>query len=186
MNNERLEILMGRFFDGEIEPSELRLLNAQLDSDPQSRRLFEEYQSLHKLAQTEIAPLAETGRSFESIFTAAWKTARRKERRIVRTPAGSLRFVSGMAAGVLIAVLIQVGMRPDRLSSESPAVGTNTQAASPVVNPDSISNRPTRSGTLPVIKDVDYYYYVDESGQQWLIEGYRERIRPQLASYQDI
>ena len=68
MDNEKLEILMGKFFDGEIEPSEKRLLDAHLAKDPLNRRLFEEFQMLHIQAQAELACLADQGQPFESIL----------------------------------------------------------------------------------------------------------------------
>ncbi len=187
MDNDRLDILMGRFLDGEIEPGELRLLNAQLANDPQGRRLFDQYQSLHKLAQAEIAPLAEKGRSFESIFSSALQKSPRKGRRPLRLPAGTLRFVSGMAAGLLLAVLVQIGMRSGDAPAESGVVSVGP-AAGQVAETDieNILNRAVERTVLQVIQDVDYYYYVDEAGQHWLIEGYREHTGTQLARYQDL
>ena len=185
MDNDRLEILMGKFFDGEIEPSEQRLLDAQLDKDPQNRRLFDQYRALHTLAQAEVAPLAEAGRSFESVFDAAWKTSRRGQRRFVRAPLGIVRFVSGMAAGLLLAVLVQFSMRSS-LPAETPADPGPTAQAASHSGPDRVLTRAVGNAAAPVIKDVDYYYYTDENGQRWLIEGYRENIRTQLVSYQDM
>ncbi len=187
MDNDRLEILIGRFFDGEIEPSEMRLLNAQLARDPQGRRLFEEYQSLHKLAQAEIATLAEEGRSFESVFASAWQKRPPKGRRALRLPAGTLRFVSGMAAGLLLAVLVQVGMRSGDAPAES-GVASVGSAAGQIDQADieHILIRAAQRAAPQVIQDVDYYYYVDDTGQHWLIEGYREHAGAQLARYEDL
>lgn len=188
MDNDRLEILMGRFFDGEIEPSEERLLETQLAKDAQSRRLFEEFQSLHAMAQAEIAPLADMGRTFENVFAAAWKRSRRGQRRFVNAPVSVLRFISGMAAGLLLTIAIQYAMRPpaqsDTLVFEpTPRVQREVVQAD---GPDRILMRAAGDSTSPIIKDVDYYYYTDETGQRWLIEGYRENITTQLVSYQDL
>lgn len=186
MDNDRLEILMGKFFDGEIEPSEQRLLETQLGKDAQSRRLFDEFQSLHAMAQAEIGPLADAGRTFEAVFGAAWKQSRRGQRRFVKAPIGVIRFVSGMAAGLLLAFLIQFSMRPAEAIDTGATAGLTPPAPVQASGPDRVLTRAAIDSTTPVIKDVDYYYYTDESGQRWLIEGYRENIRTQLVSYQDL
>jgi hypothetical protein len=185
MDNEKLEILMGKFFDGEIEPSEKRLLDAQLAKDPLNRRLFEEFQTLHTQSQAEVAALADRGRPFDKVFAAAWNKSRPHRRRL-RLPVGTLRFVSGMAAGLLLAVLIQLTYSPAVSQDEPLLAGSAIQTSIPIAGPDRILTRAAGEGTSPVIKDVDYYYYIDENGQQWLIEGYRENIRTQLVSYQDL
>lgn len=186
MDNDRLEILMGKFFDGEIEPSEQRLLETQLGKDPQNRRLFDEFQSLHAMAQAEIAPLADAGRTFDAVFDTAWKQSRRGRQRFIKAPIGVVRFVSGMAAGLLLAFLIQFSMRPAALLDLPGASGLTAQTTPTAEGPDRILTRASTNTATPVIKDVDYYYYTDETGQRWLIEGYRENIRTQLASYQDL
>lgn len=185
MDNERLDILMGKFFDGEIEPSEQRLLDAQLAKDPQSRRLFDEFQSLHALAQAEVTPLAEQGRPFEAVFAAAWAQSRRNRPRRIGLPVGALRFAAGLAAGLLLAVLIQWASGPG-VSPQAPVAAGPAAPDISVTGPDRIVTRAAGDAYTPVIKDVDYYYYIDENGQRWLIEGYRENIRTQLVSYQDL
>ena len=170
MDNDRLEILMGKFFDGEIEPSERRLLDTQLDKDPGNRRLFDQYRALHTLAQAEISPLAEAGRSFETVFSAAWKTSRRGQRRFVRAPLGVVRFISGMAAGLLLAVLVQFSMRSAPPLETPTTPDLSPQASASLSGPDRVLTRAAGNAAAPVIKDVDYYYYTDENGQRWLIE----------------
>lgn len=186
MDNDRLEILMGKFFDGEIEPSEQRLLETQLGKDPQSRRLFEEFQSLHAMASAEIGPLADAGKTFESVFAAAWKHSRRGQHRLVRAPLGVVRFVSGMAAGLLLAFLFQFSMQPDASPEPLATAGLTPPANTVSSGPDRVLTRASGDSAMPMIKDVDYYYYTDETGRQWLIEGYRENIKTQLVSYQDM
>ncbi|NLK41263.1 MAG: hypothetical protein GX298_04325 [Planctomycetes bacterium] len=186
MDNEKLEILMGKFFDGEIEPSEKRLLDAHLAKDPLNRRLFEEFQMLHIQAQAELACLADQGRSFESIFAAAWNKRGTLHHRRFKLPGGTFRFVSGMAAGLLLAVLIQFAYRPAVSQNGATAANRGVEPTPQIPGPDRILTHAANDASSPVIKDVDYYYYIDENGQQWLIEGYRENLRTQLVSYQDL
>ena len=47
MTNEILEILIGKYLDGEITPSEQQMLEEALVSEPQARELLEQLQNLH-------------------------------------------------------------------------------------------------------------------------------------------
>ena len=185
MDNDRFEILMGKFIDSEIEPSEQRLLETQLAMDPQSRRLFEEFKALHSMARTEIAPLAQAGRSFDAIFALAWKQSRRGRHRIIHVPVGAGRFVAGLAAGLMLVAMVWVSTR-SLVPQTAPAPdGASMVAAEPEV-PDRIVPRKAMDSSAPVIKNVDYYYYTDEDGQRWMIEGVRENVRPKSNRYYDI
>jgi len=185
MDNDRLEILMGKFVDGEIEPSEQRLLESQLAADAQNRRLFEEFKTLHTLAQAQIAPLADAGRPFETVFAAAWKKSRRGQHRLVKTPVGLGRFVAGMAAGLLLAALVQVSMQSFQPQETAAPAGSSVQLAARPSGPDRILTS-TAENPSASVKNVDYYYYTDENGQRWMIEGFRETMKTQWVSYQDL
>ena len=47
MNQELLEILIGKYLDGEITPSEQHILEDQLNADPQAEELLRQFQNLH-------------------------------------------------------------------------------------------------------------------------------------------
>jgi anti-sigma factor RsiW len=185
MDNDRLEILMGKFIDGEIEPSEQRLLDIQLARDPQSRRWFEEFKVLHSMARAELAPLAETGRSFDAIFSTAWKKSRRGRYYTIHIPLGLGRFVAGMAAGLMLAAMVWVSTR-SLMPQTVPAPDAVSRVAVEPDVPDRIIPRKAMESSSPVIKNVDYYYYTDEHGQRWMIEGFRENVKPKTTSHLDI
>ncbi len=174
MDNDRFEILAGKFIDGEIEPSEQRLLDAALAADPLNRRLFEQFRQLHTLAQTQITTQSNAGRSFDRIFADAWQKSRRSHRRIC-LPWGIGRFAAGMAAGLLLAVMVQTAMQP---TTQTPPVADLPQPLERIT--------PRAAAPSPIIQDVDYYDYTDTEGRRWLIEGFRENIRTQRVVYQDI
>ena len=46
MNEEMIELLIGKFIDSEITPAEQRLLDAELLRNPRTRRLLEEFQMM--------------------------------------------------------------------------------------------------------------------------------------------
>ena len=91
-----------------------------------------------------------------------------------------------MAAGLLLAVLIQFAYRPAVSQNGATAANRGVEPTPQIPGPDRILTHAANDASSPVIKDVDYYYYIDENGQQWLIEGYRENLRTQLVSYQDL
>ena len=48
MKQEMLEILIGKYLDGEITPSEQQILQKELESNPQAKELLEQLQDLHE------------------------------------------------------------------------------------------------------------------------------------------
>ena len=54
MTEEMLEILIGKYLDGEITPIEQRLLDQALQKDSQAKELFEQLQDLHRASQEAI------------------------------------------------------------------------------------------------------------------------------------
>ena len=72
MNQEMLEILIGRYLDSEITPAEQRLLDAELQAGPEARQLLERWQQLHEQARQALnTQLTEQGASAEAIFSRA-------------------------------------------------------------------------------------------------------------------
>jgi len=48
MTQGMLEIMIGKYLDGEITPSEQRLLEAELDRDPQAKELLAQLREMHE------------------------------------------------------------------------------------------------------------------------------------------
>jgi anti-sigma-K factor RskA len=179
MTQEMLEILIGKYLDGEITPSEQRMLEAALEKDSQARELLEQLQDLHQSSRQAIASeVLERGKTPEQIFGQAWQQqTKHSVRRAIKT-SGYMRFAAGVAAGLAIGlalhfVLPAVSRRPS--SPVSP--NTLVQKAGDEKNLE----RPAfpQFPTAPadnVIRNVDWYSFTDKQGNQWLIEGLRENI----------
>jgi len=102
-----LEILIGKFLDAEMSPTEKQMLDAALERDPQAKDLFNQLKELHELNQQAVtSEVIEKGRSAEDIFEDAWH-----ERKRIRLPymvraMASRKFAAGIAAGLLLGIFL--------------------------------------------------------------------------------
>jgi anti-sigma factor RsiW len=187
MNQEMLEILIGKYLDGEITPSEQQILEAQLDRDPQAEELLRQFQSLHeRCSEVVTSELLGRGKTPEEILTKAYQKHSKSTpeqqvpnslRRIVKI-GGYMRFATGVAAGLLIGLALHFVLLSNQTSQIEPTpsniVAQNTS--------DGTSPDLQRASQLPVrdaggvIRNVDWYNFTDEHGNQWLVEGLRENI----------
>jgi anti-sigma factor RsiW len=178
--DERLEILIGKFIDGEISPAERRVLEDELSRNRRGRALLEQLQALRDSSREVVASeiLGQGGES-EDIFERAWQRHERTRwHRIVKVRAdGHLRFAVGLAAGFLLGlvlhfVLVWTGAGPDEPAGRPPVARDINPEPEPTL-------ATTRDSLRPVIRNVDWYGFTDDAGNQWLVEGVREgMIRP--------
>jgi len=180
MNQEMLEILIGKYLDSEIMPAEQRLLDAELSGNPESRRLLQQYQQLRdQMRDAFTVGVVETGRSAQEVFETACAGGGAKGINRTGRFLGWLRFAAGLAAGVMIgwgAYFILSDSSPSNMPNmprRSPAViveqnGKKLKVAFPRIEPQRTPSR------LRVVRNVDWYNFADESGGEWLVEGYRE------------
>jgi hypothetical protein len=179
MNQEMLEILIGKFLDGEITPSEQQILETQLNKDPHSEMLLRQFQDLHERCSEVVASeLLGQGKTPEEIVDLAYQRQSKNPFTKIAAYRGYIRFVSGVAAGLIIGLALHFVLPgASTISNE-----TNFQVASS----QNINNQPNpRVRRLPqyptdstsnVVRNVDWYNFTDENGNQWLVEGLRENI----------
>jgi len=176
--DDRLEILIGKLLDGEISPAEQRVLDRDLEQDGRARELLEQMRMLHEcgcqIVRQEVRP---GGADPEDLFERAWRQSRGSAwRRIIRMD-GMPRFAVGLAAGFLLGLLLHFvlvggsGLPSDRNDS--------------MVVKDTSPQSGGRNGGWPVLerrtpdqvtREVEWYGFTDQAGNQWLIEGYREGV----------
>lgn len=182
MTEEMLEILIGKYFDGEITPSEQHILEAALDNDSNARKLFEQLENLHEQSREVVASeILQKGKSAEEIFGRAWQHQTRRPLYWKIKAGGWLRFASGLAAGLIIGLALHFTL----LEPSTPQVNidpSNAMARNADDQPDVQKPTPMplpSRGTRNVTRNVDWYSFTDENGDQWLIEGFRENmVRP--------
>jgi len=189
MTQETLEILIGKYLDGEITPSEQQILQKRLDSDSHARELLEQFQALNERGcEVVAAHIIGRGKEAEEIFEQAWqRQAANPLHRILKMD-GRLRFAVGLAAGLVIGLFLHF-ILPFVSTPQSPPAPANMLAQ----NTDNQID--AEKFTLPEIlmepsenslRNVDWYSFTDKQGNQWLIEGLRENnIRP-AAYYGDL
>jgi len=210
---DRLEILIGKFLDGEVSPQERTLLETELQRDQHAKELFEQMQVLHECTGRVVThEVLRRGADPADVFERAWQ---QNKRSLWRGIAGGglqrngwhwgaaadrhLRFAVGVAAGLLLGLVfrfvpVSVQQNNPSLSSQPPVarvVPSGTYGSPEVVPAGGLSNAtpsawPARPpGDLRQIQRVvDWYVYTDQAGNQWLIEGTREgMVRP--AVYRD-
>ncbi|MBN1805459.1 MAG: hypothetical protein JW837_09425 [Sedimentisphaerales bacterium] len=173
ITQQTLEILIGKYLDGEITPSEQDLLDTALEEDSQARELLEQLQQLSRNSRQVLASeVIESGKQANDIFEQAWRQTKHSPARLIKF-GGFLRFASGVAAGLIIGLTLHYTILAD-------SAPQNNQ-----VSPDSINlanNQNPSESVFPlekevnVTRNVDWYSFTDENGHQWLIEGLRESI----------
>lgn len=189
MKQEILEILIGKYLDGEITPSEQQILQKQLDSDPRAKELLEQLRILHERSCEAVASeIMGRGKEAEEIIEQAWqRQAANPLRRVLRMD-GRLRFAVGLAAGLVIGLLLHF-VPPFVSTTEKPPVPANVLAKNTNNQADmgQLTNSQTPTDTAEnSLRNVDWYSFTDKQGNQWLIEGLREdTVRP-AAYYGDL
>jgi hypothetical protein len=179
MTQEMLEILIGKYLDSEITPSEQRMLEAELERDPQAKELLRQLQHLHERScEAVTSAISEPGRTAEDVFEQAWQQQSGHPLPLMMRKSGTIRFATGVAAGLLIGlalhfVLPSVSKPPgDPVAPGAFVQNTDDQASIEETNlrrllPDPADN---------VFRNVDWYSFTDREGNQWLVEGLREDV----------
>ena len=178
MTEEILEVLIGKYLDGEITPSEQRMLEAELDRNPGAEELLRQFQDLNeRSAEVVTSELLSSGKSPEEIFERAWQHSKKPSHRIIRT-SGWTRFAAGIAAGFIIGFVLHFALPANTVPPSEP-----TQSEEYVQNnneemPGELPNFPTvlNGQNGEVIRNVDLYNFADAQGNQWLVEGLNENV----------
>lgn len=185
LDQETLELLMGKHLDGEISSAEARLLQTHLDQDADARQLLDQLQSLHQSSQEAVTEaVLGRGRSAQGIIDAALQQSQgRRPLRFLRRWVFS-QFAAGLAAGLLIATAGTFLLNPSAAPEPFGPVDGNTTGGELVPGPDRTPRWAVR--TVPnagIQRNVDWFVFPDEQGQYYLIEGLREARRVTPAVY---
>ena len=195
--DDKLEILMGKLLDGAITPAEQRLLESELEHNPQARELLEQLRTLHECSREAVArAVFRQGADPQEIFNRAWQQHRKSWwRRTVRADGHLLwgsrtrhivfregRFAVGLAAGFLLGfllhfVLVGQSKPPAEMTMRPPVAKNLSVGIRPATEPEA---------TGQVMRNVDWYGFTDRTGNQWLVEGVREGMVRPAAYYGDL
>jgi len=181
LDNETIEILMGKHLDGEISSAEERLLQAHLDGDACARQLLDQLQDLHRSSQEAVTEaVLGQGRSAQDVIDAALQQSRGNHPLRLLGRVVFSQFAAGLAAGLLIAAAYLFVFSPGREQQPVPmpqqemdnGPSRNAGPAQRLAGWAEPKNR--------VQRNIDWIVFTDKQGQHYLVEGLREdrRIRP--------
>lgn len=188
----QLEVLISRYLDGEISAREMEDMRAMVDSDDQAKDLFDQMVRLHRCCQDAIQTrVIQQGRPMEDLIASAWEGHQShiwlgRIRRVV-----SSQFVSGLAAGLVVALLVHLAVTSQRSTPPTPsgseAAGVPS-AVTTAATDEGLTGRTTElTEAVPkqdAVGQVDYYTFTDRQGNHWVIEGLSEE-RVQAVGYRD-
>ena len=190
MTQETLEILIGKYLDGEITPSEQQILQKRLDDDPHARELLKQLQALNERSYEAVASeIIGRGKEVEEIFEQAWQQ-RQAANPLIRILEmdGHLRFAVGLAAGLAIGLMLHfvlpfVSTTPSKsIPNNEVAQNTNDGIETEEITLPQLQMVPAENSLL----NVDWYSFIDKQGNQWLIEGLQENIVKPAVYYEDL
>ena len=194
MNEEMLEILIGKFLDSEITPAEQKLLDAELQSNPKAKNLFQQWQQLHEQTEQVLtAEVIEKGQSPQAIFQRAVTVHERNRWKRRLRPTRWLPTIGSLAAGLLLGFGLFSLMADNSLERNvNPPVHESKMVKgedNEKQNPESL---PEESGNtlVDLIKSdlanqpVEYYLYTDPSGSRYVVETPTDNY-VNLATYYD-
>ena len=189
MTQEMLEILIGKYLDGEITPSEQQILQTELDCNPKAKELLEQFQDLHERSCEAVASeIIGRGKEAGEIFERAWQRQAANPLRRILKMNGRLRFAAGLAAGLIIGLmlhfvlpLVSTSQRPDVPMNIVAKNAGNQMDADQLTYPEPLINPAVNS-----LRNVDWYSFTDNQGNQWLVEGLRENTVRPAAYYGDL
>ena len=182
MTEEMLEVLIGKYLDGEITPSEERLLEAELYRNPQAADLLEQFKSLHQRSSEVLAcELSEKGKSPEEIFASALRQSKHTRHHIIKL-SGWMRFAAGAAAGLILGLALHFVL-PLMSHTSNEQAPPETPKFVKKIDANMLLGEPQPQPSDQPARNVDWYNFTDQQGNQWLVEGLRENfVRP--ASYE--
>lgn len=189
MTEEMLEILIGKYLDGEITPSEQQILQKRLDSDSHAKELLEQLQALNERSCEAVASeIVGRGKEAEEIFEQAWRRQAANPLHRILKMDGRLRFAVGLAAGLAIGLMLHFVLpfvsthpNPPEPANMLAQDTDNQMNAEQFAVPESLSNPAENT-----LRNVDWYSFTDNKGNQWLVEGLRENVVRPAAYYGDL
>jgi len=179
MTQEMLEMMMGKHLDGEITPSEQRLLEAELDRDPQAKELLAQLRQMHERCGEAVASeLLGRGEAPEEIFERAWQRRSKQPSRLMMKMRGCTRFAAGVAAGLVMGLALHFVLPVVSVPDSDPAgSGGLAQAPENLIRVEQpVFPRYVADLAGNAILNVDWYNFTDKQGNKWIVEGLRQEI----------
>ena len=177
MDQQKLEILIGKYLDSEITPAEQRLLEVELRNNPQVKERLEQLQDLHERTREVLAgEFLEQGNTPDEIFERAWQQATKHPLRLRPKAGGYVQFAAGLAAGLVLGLALDFFLTLDssrrRGNIEPKPIAQATDNYVDVYSQPLLVGAP--NDTENMIRNVEWYGFTDKNGIRWLVQGVRE------------
>ena len=181
MEPEILEVLMGKYIDGEITERETEMLDEELERNFEAREFLARLQELDKHSREAVSSeLLENGKEASEIFEQAWQRRKHPLFKFLSPSSGWFRFAAGLAAGLLIGIGLHFTLStktvvPSELQQQVADQGSQLSSD---IQASAVTKLPT-SSTKTVNRNVDWFSFTDKDGDEWIVEGLRKDvIRP--------
>lgn len=182
MKLNNIEKTINLYLDGQLTPVQREEMEKLIESDRDVRVLFEQLRQTDAMIKSAAAAFDESREdSFEAIYSQARDSVAARHTSLRWSSV--LRFGAGIAAGLLIAA----GLFYLYTASSQSMTPEWKQIAQGDQQDDLISDDVHRASACqkevrPLVHDVDLYYYKDDNGNEWLIEGIRHEVVKQASA----
>ncbi len=194
MNEEMLEILIGKFLDSEITPAEQKLLDAELQSNPKAKNIFRQWQQLHEQTEQALtAEVLENGQSPQEIFRRAVTIHERNRWKRRLRPSRWLPTVGALAAGLMLGIGL-FSLMTDNASDhrttptrDEPKMVMREKQTSPDPTTTAEESGPKLVEMMeptPRNRPMEYYFCTDSDGVRYVVETPTDH-NVSWVSYQD-
>lgn len=188
-----MEILIGKFIDSEITPAEQKLLDTELQNNPDAQILLRQWQQLHEQTEQVLAAeVLENGQSPQDIFRRAVTVHDRNRWKRRLRPTRWLPISGSVAAGLLAGIGLFSLMTNKPFSQDIP---NETNRNNETVRVDPANTRkpepadsPAGTKLVELIPDrpLEYYIYTDPDGSHYVVETPVEETVNLARYYEDL
>jgi hypothetical protein len=193
MTDDRLEILIGKYIYCQATEIERHLLEREMNQNPAVKELHERWRTLSESARDVVVnDIVAQGARPEDVFEQAWQRSKGFSWLRIVKPKGQVRFAVGLAAGFLLGVILHFTLVWTNGTTGEDLSRRGTVAIVAPTGEDRVAMNPAAAAApRSVSRNVDWYGFTDESGNQWLIQQGVQEQRPQegkvrLAAYNSL
>jgi hypothetical protein len=174
MKSKDIETVINLYLDGQLSAAQKKDMERAMEVDPDARALFEQLRQTDALMKSAAEVFPDDSDSFETSYSQARDSFSTSETGHLFS---FLRFASGVAAGLLIALglfFIYTKSSPTE-PPDPPQIAKDDQQKNSTSEKDRYTLSYPKEVT-PLVHNVDLYYYKDKEGNEWLIEGIRHEM----------
>ncbi len=176
MNNEELDNWINLYLDNQLNQAQSELFEQTMADNSEIRQQYEQAMETDRILKKHLYQTKDDhDEHFRVILSQACDCLPDKVR--PESSCGIIRFITGLAAGLLIGVSasffyehFRSGIHKTNLSNQI----VDVKANSTFPTQKDVDPVPYTPSVSPVVRDIDWYLYTDDEGGQWVFESIRE------------